>query len=79
MALLRNIADGLRSLFCKERADRELDEELHGCLEMSIDEKTKQGMSREEAMRPVRLEHGSLDVTKEVVRSAGIGDAPNHQ
>jgi predicted permease len=31
----------------------------------------KQGMSRKDALRAVRLERGSLEVTKEVVRSAG--------
>src|SRR5260370_22382426 len=31
----------------------------------------KQGMSRKDALRAVRLEQGSLEVTKEVVRSAG--------
>jgi putative ABC transport system permease protein len=71
MPLLRTIADGLRSLFRKERVDRELDEELHGFLEMAAEEKIKQGMSRQEAARAVRLERGSLEVTKEAVRSAG--------
>src|SRR5262249_28033432 len=31
----------------------------------------KHGMSRHEALRAVRLERGSVDVTKEIVRSAG--------
>ncbi|MGA8232494.1 MAG: ABC transporter permease [Candidatus Acidiferrales bacterium] len=70
MSLLRSIASGLRSLVRKERVDRELDEELHGFLEMATEEKIKQGMSRKEAIRAVRLERGSLDVTKEVVRDA---------
>jgi hypothetical protein len=71
MSLLRNIASGWRSLFRKERIEGELDEELHGFLEMAAQEKIKQGMSRKEALRAVRLERGSLEVTKEVVRSAG--------
>jgi len=49
----------------------ELDEELRGFLEMAAEEKMKQGMSRKDALRAVRLERGSLEVTKEVVRSAG--------
>jgi len=69
MSLLRNIAGGLRSLFRKERVDRELDEELHGFLDMAIEEKMKQGMSRQEALRTVRLERGSVEIAKEVVRS----------
>src|SRR5467141_2587426 len=71
MALLRNIASGLRTLFRKERVSQDLDEELNGFLEMAAEEKMKQGMSRNDALRAVRLERGSLEVTKEVVRSAG--------
>src|SRR5437773_8182988 len=40
-------------------------------LEMAAEEKVKQGVSRKDALRAVRLERGSLDVSKEVVRSAG--------
>src|SRR5580704_10043510 len=71
MSLLRSLSDGLRSLFRKERISQELDEELNGFLEMAAEEKMKQGMSRKDALRAVRLERGSLEVTKEVVRSAG--------
>src|SRR5438309_5778372 len=71
MSLLRNMASGLRSLFRKERVNKELDEELNGFLEMAAEEKMKEGMSRKEALRTVRLERGNLEGTKEVVRSAG--------
>jgi predicted permease len=70
MSLLRNIASGLRSLFRKEQLDLELDEELREYFEMAIAEKMKQGMSRKDAVRAVRLENGSVDVTKEIVRAA---------
>jgi predicted permease len=71
MSMLRNIASGLRSLLRKERVSQELDEELNAFLEMAAQEKMKQGMSRKDALRAVRLEQGNLEVTKEVVRSAG--------
>jgi len=71
MSFLRSIASGLRSLFRKKQVDSDLDEELNGFLEMAAEEKMKQGMSRKHALRAVRLERGSLDVTKEEVRSAG--------
>src|SRR5467141_834600 len=71
MSLLRNITSGLRSLFRKEQVDRELNEELGAYLEMEAVEKMKQGMSRKDALRAVRLERGNLEITKEVVRSAG--------
>src|SRR6266699_2962903 len=71
MSLLRNVASGLRSLFRKDQVSQELDEELNGFLEMAAEEKVKEGMSRNDALRAVRLERGSLEVAKEVVRSAG--------
>lgn len=70
MSVLRSMASGLRSLFRKERAEMELDEELTGFLEMAAEEKMKEGMTRQEALRAARLERGSLEVTKEVIRSA---------
>jgi hypothetical protein len=70
MSVLRSMAAGLRSLFRKERAEMELDEELTGFLEMAAEEKMKEGMTRQEALRAARLERGSLEVTKEVIRSA---------
>ena len=70
MSLLRSMMVGLRSLFRKERVGQDLDEELNGFLEMAAEEKMKQGMSRKDALRAVRLERGSPEVTKEVVRSA---------
>lgn len=71
MPLLRNIASGIRSLFQKERAERELDEELRGFMEMAAEESKKQGRSQKDALRAVRLERGSVEAVKEVVRSAG--------
>src|SRR5258707_15568856 len=38
---------------------------------MAAEEKMKQGMSRKDALRAVRLERGNLEVSKEIVRSAG--------
>jgi len=71
MSFLRNITSGLRSLFRKEQVNKDQDEELNGFLEMAAEEKMKEGMSRKDALRAVRLERGSPEVTKEVIRSAG--------
>jgi hypothetical protein len=71
MSVLRSLSNGLRTLFRKEHVSQELDEELNGFLEMAAEEKMKQEMSRKDALRAVRLERGSLEVTKEVVRDAG--------
>src|SRR5258708_18099053 len=71
MSLLRSMVVGLQSLFRKEQIKKELDDELNVFLEMAAEEKMKQGMNRKDALRAVRLERGNLEVTKEVVRSAG--------
>ncbi|PYU38057.1 MAG: permease [Acidobacteria bacterium] len=71
MSFLRNITTGLRSLFRKEQVDRDLDEELRAYQEMAAEAKMRDGITRQEALRAVRLERGNLEVTKEVVRSAG--------
>jgi predicted permease len=70
MSLLRSMADGLRSLFRKEQVSQELDEELNDLMERAVEEKMKQGIRHKDALRAVRLERGSLEVMKEVVRSA---------
>jgi putative ABC transport system permease protein len=71
MSLLQSLSDGLRSLFRNEQINKELDEELGAYLEMAAAEKMKDGLSHKDALRAVRLEQGSVEVTKEVVRSAG--------
>jgi hypothetical protein len=71
MSLLRSLSGGLRSLLRKEQVSKELEEELNGFLQVAVEEKMRQGMSRKDALRAVRLERGSLEVTKEVVRSSG--------
>ena len=71
MSFLRNITSGLRSLFRKEQVDREFDEELRAYQEMAAEEKMKQGRSPKDALRAARLEQGSVESTREEVRSAG--------
>ena len=71
MSFPRHLASGIRSLIRKEHVDRELDEELRAYQEMAAEEKMKDGMSRKEALRAVRLERGSLELSKEIVRSGG--------
>ena len=67
----RTVASGCRTLFRRKRSDSELSEELNGFLEMAAEEKVHDGMSRNDALRAVRLQHGTLDIAKENVRSAG--------
>jgi predicted permease len=70
MSLPRKIARGLRLLFRRELTDRELSEEIGAFTEMAAQEKMKQGMNREDALRAVRLELGTVEIAKEEVRSA---------
>src|ERR1700733_9896674 len=70
MRLLHTIAAGLQALLRKKKTEQELDEELDAFLEMAAEEKIKRGMSREDALRAVRLERDSLDTAKELVWSA---------
>jgi hypothetical protein len=49
---------GLRSLFRRGEADRELNEELGEFLEMATQEKMRQGVTQRDALREVRLERG---------------------
>src|SRR5579871_4861734 len=70
MSLLRKMTRGLRSLFRKEQVDDELSEEIGSFTEMATQEKMKQGLSREAALRAVRLELGTVEIAREEVRSA---------
>jgi predicted permease len=70
MSLLRNLVIGLRDLFRREKDSKDLDEELDEFLEMAVEDKMRRGMTRGEALRAVRLEQGSSDVTREVVHAA---------
>jgi len=69
--MLRNIASGIRSLFRKRQVERELDEELRSYMEMAVQEEMRRGVTRDQALRAVRLERGNPEVAKEIVRTAG--------
>ena len=77
MSVLPSIASGLRSLFRKEEVGRELDEELRGFSDMTAEEKMRQGVTRQEAIRAARLERGSIESTKEIVHDASDSRGPD--
>ena len=58
----------LRSLFRKEKLDRELREELSTHLELHIEDNLRAGMSPEEARRVALLKLGGIEQTQESVR-----------
>ncbi|HEV2488746.1 MAG TPA: ABC transporter permease [Candidatus Acidoferrales bacterium] len=71
MSLVPKLTGGVRALLHKREAEQELDEELRSYVETAAAEKMKAGMSREEAMRRVRMSMGSPEGVKEEVRSVG--------
>jgi predicted permease len=70
MYLLRKLASGLRALFRKQQVSKELDEELNSFAEMATEDKIREGMTRDQAVRAVRIERGNLEVAKEHVCAA---------
>ncbi len=71
MPILRRIAGGVRALFRKAQAEREMDEELRGYLDAAAKDKMQNAMTPEEARRAARVEIGSLEAVKDEIRSAG--------
>jgi putative ABC transport system permease protein len=67
--MLRNLAEGLRSMFSKEKAEHEMDEELREYLDRAVQEKVHTGMSPEQARRAARVEFGGMESVKERIRS----------
>jgi len=61
MSLFRNLQPACGRFSERNQVDRELDEELGTYLEMEAAEKMRQGVSRKDALREVRLERGSLE------------------
>jgi predicted permease len=71
MGWFGNLLAGLRTLFGGKRVERELEEELHGFLNASAEDKRRAGMSPDEAARAARIEMGSTNAVKHRIRSSG--------
>jgi putative ABC transport system permease protein len=71
MGVIKWLSNGVRALFRKQEAERDLDEELRDYLECAAEQNVRAGMSREEALRKARLEMGSMEGLKLDVRRAG--------
>lgn len=65
-----SLTTGLKSLFQKQRVERELDEELDGYLEASAAHKQRAGMNLDAARRAARVEIGSRNSVKHQVWSS---------
>ena len=60
----------LRSLFRRNAAATELDEELHFHFERQVQKYESSGLALEEALRRARLEFGGINQVKEECREA---------
>jgi len=68
---LGSLVHGLRRLFHRDVADRELQDEIDHYLELSAREHVRHGMSRVDADRAARIEFGGVEAAKELVRGGG--------
>jgi predicted permease len=71
MPILHRLLSGLRAVYHGKRVDRDDEEELRQYVEIAAREKMAAGMSREQALRGVRLEMGSLPAVKDRMRDVG--------
>jgi predicted permease len=70
MTRLRVLIARMRGFFAKGKQDRELNEELQAHLEMLVEEKRRQGMSKEQARQAAGLDLGGIAQTEEAYREA---------
>lgn len=70
MNWLTNLTTGLKSLFQKQRVERELDEEMDGFMEASMAQKQSLGMAPDAARRAAVVELGSRNAVKHQVWSS---------
>jgi predicted permease len=68
--VLNDLLFRLRSLFRRNAAETELDDELHFHFERQVQKYESSGLAREEALRRARLEFGGIDQVKEECREA---------
>jgi predicted permease len=73
MAIRSRLSSLVRNIVRKERNEHELDEEVHGYVELLTAEKIKSGMSANEARRQAMIETGGTEQVKERVREVRAG------
>ena len=71
MRPINRLLGGVRALFRRGAVERELDTEIRGYLDASIDERVRAGWSREDATRAARAEMGSIAAVKDHTRDVG--------
>jgi len=71
MPLWRALVSGLRRLFFRDAADRDLDDELGHYLALATEEEIRRGLTPDAAARAARARMGSLEAAKTEVRLGG--------
>lgn len=71
MSLWRHVSRGVRVLFNRKAADREIADEVESYLEQATAAWIERGLAPEQARRTARLEMGSPTAVREVVREYG--------
>jgi len=67
---MRMIRSTFRNLFGGKRVEQDLDDELGAFFDSIVQEKMKEGLTREQAVRAAAKQMGSFDLVKEQVREA---------
>src|SRR5262245_49735431 len=65
------IVNGIVAMVRRKHVEETLDDELREYLEMSADDRVRQGMTRDDARRAARVAFGSVEAVKDRVRDAG--------
>ncbi len=73
--LLPLVSSFWRALFHRSRMDEELDEEIRAYVGLLAEEKTREGLGAEEAVRASLIEAGGVEQVKERVREIRAGAA----
>ncbi len=69
--MVRSLIAGLRALLHPAERNAQIEEELKGFFEASVEDKIRDGMNREEAERTARAEIGSREMVRHKVWAAG--------
>ena len=73
MPLIPRLDSLRRNLLDRDRVERDLAEELEAYLEMLVETKVAEGLTREQARRAALVEVGGVDQVKERVREIRVG------
>ena len=71
MGIFRNLALGIKSLLRPDSRNGEIEDELRGFLDSSVQEKMRRGMTHEDALQAARVEIGSREMVRQKVWAAG--------